>query len=34
VFGMGRMYEAFVDHEKYNVMIFRDEKEARKWLGI
>jgi hypothetical protein len=34
VFGIGRMYEALTDDEKYNVMISHSEKEAREWLGI
>jgi len=34
IFGVGRMYQALLGEEKYNVMIFRDENEARKWLGI
>lgn len=34
VFGIGRMYESLVDNDKYDVMIFRNEKDARKWLGI
>ena len=34
VFGLGRMYEALLGQENGNVMIFRDQEEARKWLGI
>ncbi|MCW9014317.1 MAG: hypothetical protein OQL06_11085 [Gammaproteobacteria bacterium] len=33
-FGLGRIYEALIDYNKYNVMIFRSEKKAREWLGI
>ncbi len=34
VFGLGRIYEALLDEDKYNVMIFRSQEEARKWLGV
>lgn len=34
VFGLGRMYEALLGKDKHNVMIFRSQEEARKWLGI
>ena len=34
VFGIGRMYEVLLGDDKYNVMIFRNQEEARKWLGI
>jgi hypothetical protein len=33
-FGLGRIYEAFLDSKKYKVMIFRTEAEAKAWLGI
>ena len=34
IFGVGRMYRALLGEEQYNVMIFRDKKEAKNWLGI
>jgi hypothetical protein len=34
VFGLGRMYEVLLDKDKYNVTIFRNQEEARKWLGV
>ena len=34
VFGLGRMYEALLDKDKYNVMNFRSKEEAKKWLGV
>jgi hypothetical protein len=34
VFGIGRMYGLLLGKDKYNVMIFRNQEEARKWLGI
>lgn len=34
VFGIGRMYEMLLDKDKYNVMIFRNQEDARNWLGI
>ncbi|MBE9504968.1 MAG: hypothetical protein IME96_12410 [Proteobacteria bacterium] len=34
VFGLGRMYEILLGEGKYNVMIFRSQEEARKWLGV
>lgn len=33
VFGIGRMYEALTDDEKYEIMIFRSYEEACNWLG-
>jgi len=34
VFGIGRMYEMLLEKDKYNVMIFRNQEDALKWLGI
>ena len=34
VFGLGRMYEALIDKDKYNVMVFRSQEEAKKWLDL
>ena len=34
VFGLGRMYEALLGSNKYKVMIFRSEEEAKVWLGL
>ena len=34
VFGLGRMYEAFLGEDNYSVMIFRKQQEAKKWLGL
>ena len=34
VFGLGRMYEALLDKDKYNVMVFRSQEEAKKWLDL
>jgi hypothetical protein len=34
VFGIGRMYGLLLGKDKYNVMIFRNQEEARKWLGV
>ncbi len=34
VFAKGRMYEALLGEDNYNVMIFRSQEKARKWLGI
>ena len=34
VFGQGRMYQALLDENKYEVMIFRSRKEAKDWLGL
>ncbi len=33
-FGMARMYEMFTEDSSTRVHVFRDETEARKWLGI
>ena len=34
VFGLGRMYEALLGTSNYEVMIFRDQDEAKRWLGL
>ncbi|MDY6793566.1 MAG: hypothetical protein SWH54_20060 [Thermodesulfobacteriota bacterium] len=34
VFGLGRMYGALLGEDKYNVMVFRSQEEAKVWLGI
>ena len=34
VFGMGRMYQQRVDGEVSSVQVFRDQDEARAWLGL
>ena len=34
VFGLGRMYEALLSEDNYDVMIFRSQEKARKWLGV
>jgi hypothetical protein len=34
VFGLGRMYQTLVGGDKYEVMIFRSQEEAKNWLGL
>ncbi|GAV19442.1 hypothetical protein MMIC_P0376 [Mariprofundus micogutta] len=34
VFGLARMYQMLLDQEHYDLRVFRDKDEARKWLGI
>ena len=34
VFGIGRVYEALVGEDKHEVMIFRSQEDAEKWLGL
>ena len=34
IFGIGRMYQALLGEDKYEVMIFRNKKDAEKWLGL
>jgi succinate dehydrogenase flavin-adding protein (antitoxin of CptAB toxin-antitoxin module) len=33
-FSLGRICEAFLDKDKYNMMFFRSRKEALQWLGL
>jgi len=34
VFGIGRVYEILLGEDKYEVMIFRSQEDAKKWLGL
>ena len=34
VFGIGKVYEALVGEDKHEVMIFRSQEDAEKWLGL
>lgn len=34
VFGQGRIYQALLDEDKYEVMIFRSQQESKDWLGL
>lgn len=34
VFGMARMYEILVEQHVPNVSVFRDYREAARWLGL
>jgi len=34
VISLGRICEAFLDKDKYNVMNFRSKEEALQWLGL
>lgn len=34
VFGVGRVYRALLGEDKYEVMIFRSQEDAKRWLGL
>ena len=34
VFGVGRVYQALLGEDKYEVMIFRSQEDAKSWLGL
>jgi len=34
VFGIGRVYQALLGEDKYEVMILRSQEDAKRWLGL